>query len=347
MEISKLPTLRPLRLGELLDAAIRLYRRNFLTFVGIMALVYIPYVLLQTAVSTIFLASMQDMSSREMITSPAYWLFIFGSFAGIILNVIFVGGLGTAALTHATAQSYLNQKISILDSYRQLGYSWLHLLIALFIFSVLSSLITIWTIVPIVGWFTGFGALVFFGAIGELLPAITVIEKSSWFDPIPRAWNLGRRRFWWLMGVSLIFSLFTLLISTGPTMLISSISSSLAGSVDNTAIVMSTLISTVLSSLLNLITLPVLVVAKTLVYFDLRIRTEGFDLALATLEAPEGTENAEIELASLPIPPSSQAWLTWEDISKFAIISFGLLGIIALGVGIVAIFLTLANNLIG
>lgn len=38
--------LRPMRLVELLDAAFRLYRRNFWTFVGIMALMQVPISLL-------------------------------------------------------------------------------------------------------------------------------------------------------------------------------------------------------------------------------------------------------------------------------------------------------------
>ena len=337
MEISNLPTLRPLRLGELFDQAIRLYRQHFLTYVGIMAVVYIPYVIVQTVSSTVLLAAMQTMRGREIFTSPAYWLFIFSIFVGIGLNEVFVSGLGTAALTNATAHSYLNQKISILDSYRQLGNSWLHLLFAMLIVSLLSSLLSTWAIVPIAGWFTGLGAMIFLAAVvAELLPPIIVIEKSTWLDPIKRAWDLGRRRFWWLLGVAMIFSLFTLLISTGPTLIISAVSNSLAGR----AIVISTLISTILGSLLHLITLPILIVAKTLIYFDLRIRTEGFDLALATLEASEG---AEIDIASLPIPVSDQKWLTWDDVSKFLIITLVILGLIALAVGIVAIVLTFAK----
>ncbi|MCP4424404.1 MAG: hypothetical protein GY803_07935, partial [Chloroflexi bacterium] len=39
--------LRPLSIGELLDQVIRLYRRNFLTFIGIVALVQMPLTLLQ------------------------------------------------------------------------------------------------------------------------------------------------------------------------------------------------------------------------------------------------------------------------------------------------------------
>src|SRR5512138_1588066 len=53
-----LTTLRPLRLGELLDRAIRLYRANFLTFIGIIALIYIPLMVLQTAASALLRSSM-------------------------------------------------------------------------------------------------------------------------------------------------------------------------------------------------------------------------------------------------------------------------------------------------
>src|SRR5690606_22154355 len=42
------PTLlRPLRLGEILDRSIRLYRNNFWRFIGVVAVVQIPITLLQ------------------------------------------------------------------------------------------------------------------------------------------------------------------------------------------------------------------------------------------------------------------------------------------------------------
>ena len=58
MENQALLTLRPLRLGELLDRAIRLYRGNFLTFIGIIAVVYVPLMVLQTAASALLSSSM-------------------------------------------------------------------------------------------------------------------------------------------------------------------------------------------------------------------------------------------------------------------------------------------------
>ena len=340
MDISTLPALRPLRLGELLDQAIRLYRRNFLTFVGIMALVYIPYMLLQTSISAISLNTMQSTPARELFTSPGYWLFIISTFVGSMLSSIFVGGMGTAALTRAIADSYLGQKITIFGAYKKVGFFWIHLILTSILLGLITSFVSFWTVIPIVGWFTGIGLLIFLsGVVSELLPALVVIEKLKGLDPITRAWNLARRRFWWLLGLSIIIFLFNLLVVVGPTLLINALATSLLGgsTVGNTAVI-STLISSILSGLLHLFTLPILAAVWTLVYFDLRIRTEGFDLVLATLEPGEGET---VELSNLPVPVSTEKWMTGEDISKFAVISLSVLGIIALLAGIVAIILVM------
>ena len=46
MTVGTASPLKPRGIGELLDQAIRIYRRNFLTFVGIVAIVQIPLTLL-------------------------------------------------------------------------------------------------------------------------------------------------------------------------------------------------------------------------------------------------------------------------------------------------------------
>jgi hypothetical protein len=233
------------------------------------------------------------------------------------------------------------------DAYRKLGTSWLHLVFALIIAGLLSLFVGfIWTLIPIAGWFTGPGLFIFLGSVvAELLPAIVVVEKSKWFEPISRAWNLARRRFWWLLGFSIIFFLFNLLIVSAPTLLIQSLTNTLlGGSVRGNGYLISTLISSVVGGLLHLFTLPILTTAWTLIYFDLRIRTEGFDLAFATLES---SENVQTEIFNLPIPVSQQKWLSWEDISKFAVISLSLFGIIALAFGVFAIIVVVARSMVG
>ena len=349
METTSIPTLRPLRLGELLDQAMRLYRRNFLTFVGIIALGYIPYALIQIISTAAYAASMEGMQidPESILTSAPYWLSLLGILFSGVVYAIFITGLGTAALTNAISRSYLGQKTGILESYQQLGSSSFHLLISLLLFGLLSFVAFIWTIIPVVGWLSGPGLLVFMaGIVGPLIPAVVIIEKRSGFEPISRAWDLARRRFWWLLGFAVIFYLFNTLVVTGPTALISYLAAIVlgqGGSFEN-ANTISTLISSVAGSLLQLLILPIQLTAWTLVYFDLRVRTEGFDLALSTLEP---SESAAVELSSLPTTAPAQKWLTGDDIGKFVVISLVVIGVYALlmALGLGAAFAL--SNLLG
>src|SRR6266498_1017584 len=164
MDTPVLATLRPLRLGELLDRAIRLYRGNFLTFIGIIAVVYVPLTVLQTAATTLLSSSMLGGFStpEEIFTNAAYWIGMLSTIVLGLVQFVLVQGIATGALTRAVADNYLGKKTSILDAYRGIGKSWLTLLGALlFILLVFFVLTLWWIIVPCVGWYTGFGMMVF------------------------------------------------------------------------------------------------------------------------------------------------------------------------------------------
>lgn len=339
MNVPVLPVLRPLRLGELLDQAVRLYRRNFLSFVGMIALGYIPYAVIQIAASALSIYSTQNIgaSPQALYTSVPYWLSILGSLLSGLVYVVFVSGLGTAALTNAISRNYLGQKTSILEAYQQLGSSWVQLLLTLLLFSLLAVVAFIWMIIPCVGWLTGPGLLVFLGGVvAQIIPPIVVIEKTNGIEAMSRAWHLARRRFWWLVGFAVIFYLFNLLVVSGPTALISYFAAILLrqGGILQNASMLSTLISSVAGSLIYLLVLPIQLTAWTLVYFDLRVRTEGFDLALLTLNP---SEDAITDMASLPTTAPTQGWLTGEDVGKFVVITLVIGGLYALLFGLLAV----------
>jgi len=84
------------------------------------------------------------------------------------------------------------------------------------------------------------------------------------------------------------------------------------------------LISGVTSNLIELIILPLQLVAWTLVYFDLRVRTEGFDLAISTLNP---SENAMVDLSTIPAGAPAQKWLTGDDIGKFIVVTMVGIGV--------------------
>ncbi|MFN8478672.1 MAG: hypothetical protein U0074_12740, partial [Kouleothrix sp.] len=49
IEQNALPRLRPMTLGDMFDAAFRLYRRYFFTFIGVAALLQMPIAIAQMA----------------------------------------------------------------------------------------------------------------------------------------------------------------------------------------------------------------------------------------------------------------------------------------------------------
>ncbi len=339
--------LQPLSMPQLLDRAIRLYRSNFLIFIGIVALAQIP----ATAVNMIGLwlaPAPETIGFSPTATVTDMWLQIaessgFGNnpwvWVGRLVTLLLVQ-LATAAMTKAVAENYLGHKIGLLDSYRKIGRSGFTLLLATFLglFFIL-ALVIWWIIVPCLGWLTGLGMIFFFGLVVlPLVAPIVVLERRSAGQAIQRAWDLGRRRIWWLIGFMLLLGLFGQLVVTGPAFLSVFLIESLVGSGINATT--SSLIQQVIVLLLNLIYLPLQLTCVTLLYFDIRVRTEGFDLAILAL-----TDEVDAEAVQKTAPPlDKQLFPSWEEIGYFALITIAILVLyIALILGILVVGLGLSG----
>jgi hypothetical protein len=342
-----IPTLQPLSMTQLLDRAIRLYRKNFLIFVGIVAIAQIP----ATAVNMIglWLAPAPDIPAFGPSASLAdFWLEMAqssgfnnnpGVWIGRIVTLLLVQ-LATAAMTKAVAENYLGHKIGLLDAYKKIGRSGFTLFLALFLSGLfILALLVWWIFVPILGWFTGLGMIFFFGLVVlQLIAPVVVLEQRSAVDAIQRAWDLARRRIWWLIGFMLLLGLFGQLIVTGPALLVAfSINSIVGGTIDATT---TSLIQQIIGLLLNLIYLPLQLTCVTLLYFDVRVRTEGFDLALLAL-----SDNADADAVQATAPPlDKNKFPKWEELGYFALIT---IAFVVLYIAIIMIFLIAALGLGG
>lgn len=293
MTAASLPNLQPLSLGELLDRAVRLYRNNFLTFVGIIAIMQVPIGIIQLAISLFSFSDVLAQSSAggpppgpAQIFTPAYFVGMGGTLLVGIISFVLIQGLATAAITRAVADTYLGEHISIVEAYRKTGPAWMRLITALILAGLLSILLLIWFIVPCVGWVSGLGILFFYSAVvAPLIVPAVVLEGRGGGGAVRRAWDLSRRRFWWVVGFVLILGLFAQLIVAGPAALVSFVLQVVFGNPlfadDPTAVFMvRTIIQSVVSLVFSLIYVPFQLINMTLLYFDLRVRTEGFDLAL-------------------------------------------------------------------
>lgn len=319
--------LQPLSMAQLLDRAIRLYRKNFLIFVGIVALAQIP----ATAVNMIglWLAPAPELNFNPTATITDLWLQIaessgFGNNPWVWLGrlvTLFLVQLATAAMTKAVAENYLGHSVGLLDAYRKIGRSGLTLLLATFIgIMFIVALAIWWVVVPCLGWFSGLGMIFFFGLVVLPLAApIIVLERRTALEALQRAWDLARRRLWWLIGFMLLLGLFGQLVVTGPALLSVFVVQSAVGSgIDATT---SSLIQQVIGLLLNLIYLPLQLTCVTLLYFDVRVRTEGFDLAVLALAEQPDAESLAITAPALAPNP----WPKWEEFGYFVLIEVAII----------------------
>jgi hypothetical protein len=324
MENPALLTLRPLRLGELLDRAIRLYRANFLTFIGIIAVVYVPLMVLQTAASALLSSSMLSGFStpEEIFSNSAYWAGMGGTLILALVQFVLVQGIATGALTRAVADNYLGKKTGILDAYRGIGKSWLTLIGALLLLGIILLGLFLWWLVPCIGWFTGLGMIIFLmAAISPLVPPAVVLEKQGAIDAVQRAWSLARRRFWPVIGYIFVLYLFSMIVVNGPAGIASVVLAQVFQSLGDptTQVVLTSILQGLISLVFILIYYPLQMAAFTLIYFDLRVRTEGFDIALLTMEASGSTEITETMAA--PVPQGNERLITGPELGNFAILT--------------------------
>lgn len=352
MTTTALPLLRPLGLGELLDQAIRLYRRNFLTFIGIIAIVQIPLTLVQLPVSLLTFSGFSQFqdptapppSDPSELLGPTFAVGMAGSLLVGIIGFILLQGVATAVLTRAIADSYLGQTVDIIGAYRKIGGTWVRLILAFLLAIVIGLLLLVWLLVPCIGWLTGIGVLAFFsGVITPLIAPAVVLEGQAASRAWRRAWDLARRRFWWVVGFVAILYLFAQLVVSGPTTLVGVLMGLLAGdyfAADNFSAFFSwrMIIQSLVALVFRLVYLPLQLTSITLMYFDLRVRTEGFDLTLLAASAP-GSQGEVAQLTAQAPLPQHRGLITGKELGYFALLSLiafvglGVLWFIAFGLG--------------
>jgi hypothetical protein len=338
-------------MGQILDRAVRLYRKHFFTFIGIVAAVQVPITIIQLVLNLINIPRMLELSER--MNDPQAYADPFQAFmdafsassgGGIavlvgLLSFILIQGIATAALVRAISDGYLGEEISLGGSYRRISNVWAKLLGVLILSGLLILGLAIYTIIPCLGWLTGPGIIMFYYiAIAPLIPITLVIEGQQGFNAIRRAWDLTRRRFWWVVGFTLLLGVFAWVVLNGPVYIINLVlnlfTSDLALTNMEAALAIQTIASSLTTLIFSLLYMPLQMTAIILMYFDLRVRTEAFDLTMLT--AADDEEAAEAGDIARQAPRAETGNLvSWEEMGKFTLIALGLLVLYGIMVGIV------------
>jgi hypothetical protein len=315
--MNPMPQLRPMSIGDMLDAAFRLYRQHFLTFIGIVALLQAPMAMLQFLAQLPYMQALQRFTARPPVLAPGaspldifpfaqllpYYALIFG--LGIF-QYLLVYNLMTGALANAISRSYLGQPISILSSYN-IGFKRITSLIVASLLPFAVSLafvaiiagcafgafytlgvrtnerpnigLAIAAVIGLVGVIIlgGFAGLFFYVRLLLTTQAI-VLEGQGPLAGLARSWRLVGQAFWRSLGIFLLVYAFIYIVSLVVQIPLVAMGA-LFGMLFNNSVLYQSIASLVTYGVLILV-LPLQFIIFTLLYYDLRIRKEGYDIEL-------------------------------------------------------------------
>ena len=342
--------LHELGLGALLDRGIRIYRANFFKFVGILAVIQIPATLIN-------LISQLLMTNVGLLTTsgnfnPGVMPEDFGQIFLVACVLIIVGtgsyllisALGPIALIAAIRDAYVGKPSSAMDALGEIRKTGPQMILATFIiFMLLLVAIFLSTVVIIAGWIVGPGMITFFlMAISPLIAPILVFERKNGWDAIVRGWDMARNRFWWLVGFTIILTIFGIIVVSCPATLFSALTAALLPTASLSFEASNTIqlaLQSIVQLILNLIYVPLSLTCYTLVYLDLRVRSEGLDLVLDTMDNAEPDQIIAQITESAPAASGSPL-IRANEAGYFAILTVGIISVCAVVYGL--IFFTLA-----
>jgi hypothetical protein len=299
--------LRPLTLAELLDRAFSTYRHHLWLFVGIMAVPAIWSITSAVAME-VFKAVTTAPGAKPGAAPTQIALLLIGSFLlAIVYLLAYAFALG--ATTVAVSHLYMGRETSVGAAYRAVQPHWRRLVVLLFwcwlrlfltmmgivvvggvlaaIFGMISPLFSIFFMALAVG---GGGALCIFLVVrwGVSVPAV-VLENLPARSSLARSVELtadNRGRTFLVILCAMVITYATVALLQVPFI----VGATLAG--PGTALSMLLGIAgAVLGGIGSMFSGPIMIIGLAMMYYDLRIRKEAFDLhvMLDSLDAPPGS----------------------------------------------------------
>lgn len=258
--------LHPMSVGDVLDGAFKLLKANARTIVLVVAAVVVPVQLISAfvvrdQVSVGLLGILQDPTLVDPESSAG-----FGTTATSLLTAalgLLTGPFIAGAVSRVVAASYLGSHLGPAAALRATARRFGALLAATILVFLVQALGFVLCIVP---------GLLAFALYTAVTPAV-MIEEIGPIQAMKRSWRLMRPRMWPVLGVAVLARMIAGLLGNLVGGIPSVVAVLLGGS-------FAWLFIAVGSTLSSLVTAPIVAIVSTLLYFDGRIRHEGFDLQI-------------------------------------------------------------------
>lgn len=293
-------TLRPLGVGDIVDRVFAIYRSRPLMFIAIAAIPYLVLILVGGALGLTFAGtfiSIAQIASADEVTPATIErllpdigrLTVF--LLVIVVAAIAVSLIQSASLIDAAAARYLGKDATVGSALRTglraSGRLFAMGIVAFLAFIALWIALTIfmavtqqwWSILAGIGG--GLVVSVYLAASWMVAPAITTLEGAGPVASLRRSWSLSAGNRWRILGLILLLSLLQVVLS------------SILSGVLVAAFFADQTVRAVMQFAVNIFATiawaPVYWGTFAVLYYDLRVRREAFDLQLAAEALPRAT----------------------------------------------------------
>lgn len=268
--------LRPRTVGEILDIAFKLYTGNIRKLLIIAATVFIPIGIIQLVITSGATFDPADFLDPENLTTGEITAGLSG-FIGGTLALSLISLIGTLFVQGASIKLFAGAYQGIEQTWQEsvrFGIDKSLLILGTAILSALGAGIgLVFCILPGVWLWTSW-----YVAVPSLL-----VEGVGPIRALGRSFELVKQRFWPVLGVGVlawlisqvVVQLLGLVVSL-VTIAPAALDAAETGILDQNVFGVSVLAGTVAS----IATVPFLAAVAVAVYFDLRVRFEGFDLEM-------------------------------------------------------------------
>jgi hypothetical protein len=308
------PVLRPLSVGEILDTALKILVRNFLTLAKSIAVVVLPAALivaviqaeLSTSTSSVF-----NSNTGQIVTSDAQAL--AGELFAVYVVTLVAGLLASALSYKVVGDAYIGQqpdwRVALRFTARRVpSILWVAIVVfAYFLLVGVAGAVVVALlahVAPALGVIAGLGLLAVF--LWLALPATLAVptfmmEGRTGFRAYRRAFSLVRGNWWRTFGLLLVTWILAGVVSVMANLVFGvALRAALGGSTAGRI-----LVDFVLFGLTYLFIHPFEGAVLVVLSFDLRVRKEGYDVELLATQLGVDASNVTLPYQRYPtaLPP--------------------------------------------
>ncbi len=259
---------------ELIRRTFQIYRANFATIIGLVAFVTIPISLLNIIIAP----QPATLLTSPTLTNTADMTPLLISLLGFVQTILI-----TAPLTYLVSEYLFNHKLTIGEAFSGVSHRFSQIGCGVLFIGFFIGIMGVFIMLLLIAFppaliISGVLLHIIIATSALMFPVLT-LENIPPTAALSRSWSLGKRRFWATFGIGIVTALISLLIGSVLGTVISQILDSIA---PNMNLNLQYLLLNIISDVISIFVVPISPIAFTLIYYDIRYKTEDLGTLLNT-----------------------------------------------------------------